>query len=211
MKILCHRGYWKTIPEKNTAVAFERSFSLGLGTETDIRDYQGKLVVSHDIADEKSISARMLFEIYNSSDNSLPLALNIKADGLQEKLKELLAEYRIENYFVFDMSIPDMIGYRRSQLTFFSRLSEYEPQAAFYDEAAGVWLDCFLGDWIEEKDIGPHLEIGKQVCLVSPDLHKRDHRPQWAKLSRMNLVSSDHLMLCTDYPEEARKFFHGQN
>ena len=39
MMILSHRGYWK---EKNLPIAFERSFSLGFGTETD---YKGELVI----------------------------------------------------------------------------------------------------------------------------------------------------------------------
>ncbi len=38
MIILSHRGYWKEVSEKNKPIAFERSFSLGLGTETYIRD-----------------------------------------------------------------------------------------------------------------------------------------------------------------------------
>ena len=98
MQILSHRGYWKSEKEKNTHGAFERSFSMGFGTETDIRDYKGELVISHDIADEKSVKLEDFFRIYNDFNKSLPLALNIKADGLQLKLKSLLVEYDIENY-----------------------------------------------------------------------------------------------------------------
>ena len=90
MIILSHRGYWKTAEEKNTLKAFERSFSMGFGTETDIRDYECELVISHDIADEKSIKLEDFFRIYDDFNKSLPLALNIKADGLQLKLKSLL-------------------------------------------------------------------------------------------------------------------------
>ena len=79
MIVLSHRGYWKEVSEKNLSIAFERSFSLGFGTETDIRDYKGELVISHDIADEKCISVKEMFEIYNKYDNTLPLALNIKS------------------------------------------------------------------------------------------------------------------------------------
>ncbi len=49
MIILSHRGYWKSEEERNQEVAFHRSFDLGYGTETDIRDIQGKLVISHDM------------------------------------------------------------------------------------------------------------------------------------------------------------------
>jgi len=41
MLVISHRGYWKELAEKNRPIAFERSFALGFGTETDIRDYKG--------------------------------------------------------------------------------------------------------------------------------------------------------------------------
>ena len=46
MIVLSHRGYWKTPAEKNTAAAFRRSFDLGFGTETDVRDRGGELVIA---------------------------------------------------------------------------------------------------------------------------------------------------------------------
>ena len=49
MRIISHRGYWNTPAEKNTIHAFQRSFALGFGTETDIRDLKGELVISHDM------------------------------------------------------------------------------------------------------------------------------------------------------------------
>ena len=128
-EILSHRGYWKKANEKNLPIAFEQSF----GTETDIRDYKGQLVISHDIADEKCISVKEMFNIYTKHDSTLPLALNIKADGLQIKLKELLQEYKIKNYFVFDMSVPDGLQYLRHNIKSFTR----ETIPSFYDEACG--------------------------------------------------------------------------
>ena len=70
MIILSHRGYWKDVNEKNQQVSFERSFSLGFGTETDIRDYKGELVISHDIADENCISV-IFIKVNNRSYNLL--------------------------------------------------------------------------------------------------------------------------------------------
>jgi glycerophosphoryl diester phosphodiesterase len=108
MKILSHRGYWKTVDEKNSMLAFERSFSLGFGTETDIRDYKGQLVISHDIPTDKQaiILLSDFFECYKSYNCDLPLALNIKSDGLQTLLMTLLSDYNIRFY------------YRKSYLTF---------------------------------------------------------------------------------------------
>jgi hypothetical protein len=208
MIILSHRGYWKEPAEKNLPISFGRSFSLGFGTETDIRDYKGELVISHDIADEKCITAKEMFEIYNKFDNTLPLALNIKADGLQAKLKELLKLFNITNYFVFDMSVPDGLGYLKQNIKAFTRESEYEKIPSFYDEACGVWLDEFQGHWITKDVVESHLRNNKQICIVSPDLHKREYKAEWEhyKLIKKEL-GINNLMLCTDYPEEAKEFF----
>ena len=46
MIILAHRNYWKQPIEKNKIISFERSFSLKFGVETDIRDYNGDLMIS---------------------------------------------------------------------------------------------------------------------------------------------------------------------
>lgn len=208
MIVLSHRGYWKETDEKNLPISFERSFSLGFGTETDIRDYKGKLVISHDIADEKCINVKDMFEIYNKYDNTLPLALNIKADGLQVKLKELLEEYKITNYFVFDMSVPDGLGYLKQNIKAFTRESEYEKTPSFYDEACGVWLDEFQGHWITKEVIEKHIKNNKQICIVSPDLHKREYKKEWQHYKDIEKeLSIDNLMICTDYPEEAKEFF----
>lgn len=208
MIVLSHRGYWKETHEKNLPISFERSFSLGFGTETDIRDYKGELVISHDIADDKSISVKEMFEIYNKYDNTLPLALNVKADGLQVKLKELLEEYKITNYFVFDMSVPDGLQYLKHNIKAFTRESEYEKFPSFYDEAYGIWLDEFQGHWITKEVIEKHIKNNKQICIVSPDLHKREYKKEWQHYKDIEKeLSIDNLMICTDYPEIAKEFF----
>lgn len=208
MIILSHRGYWKETTEKNHPVAFERSFSLGFGTETDIRDYKCELVISHDIADQECISVKEMFEIYNKYDNSLPLALNIKADGLQTKLKELLEDYKITNYFVFDMSVPDGLGYLKHNIKGFTRESEYERIPSFYNEAYGIWLDEFKGHWIDKEVIEKHISNNKQICIVSPDLHKREYKKEWQHYKEIEKeLGVNNMMICTDFPEIAKEFF----
>ncbi|WP_421856336.1 hypothetical protein [Marinomonas sp.] len=208
MIVLSHRGYWQNNTEKNNACAFLRSFSLGFGTETDIRDYKGELVVSHDIANEDCISVRDFFEIYNKFDNTLPLALNIKADGLQLKLKELIEQYNITNYFVFDMSVPDALQYLKIRVNSFTRESEYEKEPSFYSDACGVWLDEFDKHWINKNTIEKHIKNKKKICIVSPDLHKRKYKEEWLHYKNIEKeLCINNLMICTDHVEEAMEFF----
>jgi glycerophosphoryl diester phosphodiesterase len=207
--VLSHRGYWQDVKEKNTPKAFERSFSMGFGTETDIRDRNSQLVISHDMPDANSITAESFFEIYKNFQKDVPLALNIKADGLQEELRLLLTKYEIKNYFVFDMAVPDGIQYAKRKFRTFTRHSEYEPTPSYYDLAHGVWLDEFNGHWIRDEIIEQHLQQEKALCIVSPDLHKRDYQQEWQHYRDLETrIGKDKIMLCTDFPEQAQEYFN---
>jgi glycerophosphoryl diester phosphodiesterase len=208
MRILSHRGLWTRPEEKNTAVAFERSFAGGFGTETDLRDYCGRLVVSHDPADDRALGAEEFLRIYKQAAGSLPLALNIKADGLRGLLRPLLEQSQVSDYFCFDMSVPETVAYRREGLRFFTRESEFERSPALYESAAGVWLDQLTVNWITPGDIARHLDCGKQVALVSPELHSRPHLPFWQTLRDAGMGRAEGLLLCTDHPDSARQFFN---
>lgn len=211
MKILSHRGLWYKEEEKNQPVAFSRSFDKQFGTETDIRDLNGELVVSHDPPVSGVLSAEDFFGIYQKFNQKFTLALNIKSDGLQERLLELLKKYEIENYFVFDMSIPDSLGYLKNDINMYSRQSEYEPVPAFYEKVKGIWIDCFEGDWSDLDTIKEHLSNNKHICFVSPDLHKRDHQLFWNWIRGNQLDGNEKISLCTDFPELALEFFDGKN
>ena len=209
MQVLSHRGYWTSTEEKNTLVAFERSFTHGFGIETDVRDLNGQLVVSHDPPQAPVLLLAELLKLYGGCGNGLPLALNIKSDGLGGLLEEALVLYGVRNYFLFDMSVPDALQYLHRGMPVYTRQSEYEATPAYYEVATGVWVDCFASDWVSERTVEGHLYAGKQVCLVSPELHGRSHERFWAEVAGWRSASSRQLLLCTDHPKAAGEHFHG--
>jgi len=209
MNIISHRGYWKSIDEKNTREAFVRSFSMGFGTETDIRDLNGKLVVSHDVPSKEVMFFDDFCELYSLINPTLLIALNIKSDGLQELISEKLKQYQVKNYFLFDMSTPDLIQTRNKKLNFYTRQSELEVSPILYHEANGIWMDEFTIEWIKEEIIEEHINNGKKVCIVSSELHQRDYFSQWAICKKIDQrIKSDDLILCTDFPEKAKEFMN---
>lgn len=200
---------WDRDAGKNTLAAFERSFAAGFGVELDIRDYQGKLVVSHDVASDKAVDFVKFLKLY-SQFNNLPLAVNIKADGLRPLCAQLFRDYKVKNYFLFDMSAPECLGFLKSKMNVFTRQSEFEGNPCFYAQAKGVWMDEFTKHWITPAMVGRHLKNRKKVCLVSPELHHRAYQRVWQEYKRMiQRRDTDQLMLCTDHPLEARRFFYG--
>jgi len=208
MHFLAHRGFWKLKQEQNTKLSFAVAMESNFGIETDFRDYCGSLVVSHDLPTDKSFAAEDFFALHAKIYPKAVLALNIKADGLRQLLKPLLEKYSVTNYFCFDMSVPEMLVYRREGLRYFTRESEYESNSTLYQESAGVWMDMFHTDWINPVDIRRHLDAGKQVAIVSPELHRRPQEVFWQSLREAELFKNDALMLCTDYPDQARRFFY---
>lgn len=207
MKILAHRGYWNSNIKNNSYTALKNALESGFGFESDIRDYCGKLVISHNIADDKSIEAEKIFQELYEQEDKYCFAINIKADGLKDLLYDLLYKYKIKNYFTFDMSVPQMIEYKEKGIDFYTRQSEYEKELVLYDEAKGVWIDAFEDDsWITEELLNEHIKNGKKVCLVSPDLHKKSYINFWARLKNFN-IDFENVILCTDFPIEAKRFF----
>lgn len=203
-EIIAHRGWWKAENEKNTKTAFERAFDSGFGVETDLRDIKGEIVISHNMPRGNEMSFEDLLKLLDG--RALTLALNIKADGMADEIKRLLEKYNVSNYFTFDMSIPEMVYQHKTGLNVFTGLSDIVPLPVMYEQARGVWLDCFNSDWFGEVEIQNILNQDKKVCIVSPDLHKREYKSVWEKYKNVKGI-----MLCTDYPKEAEVYFNGKN
>ena len=211
MEIISHRGYWTDHSQKNTSSAMIKSYNLGLGVETDVRDYAGDLYISHD-------PINLVENLYTLSDffnkyieiinNKVPLALNIKADGISEKLNALIKSYSVKNYFVFDMSVPETLKYCKLGIPFYSRQSEYEPNPVFYSECEGVWLDAFEQIWYDESALNSHVNNGKKIAIVSQELHGREPYYHWDIIKGFSDAVKSHLILCTDYPVQALEYFN---
>ncbi len=205
MIILAHRGWWLRPEEKNSRAAIERAFEAGYGVETDIRDLDGEVVISHDPPRRGGLmTLQQLLVMFKAAGQPGLLALNVKADGLQRAVANALTTAGVERYFLFDMSVPDTLGYLRAGLTTFTRLSDHEPAPALLEQASGVWLDAFERDWFGASDVMPLVQRQKRVALVSPELHGRAHAPVWDRWRDEfppDLIAK--LLLCTDFPADA--------
>jgi hypothetical protein len=207
--ILAHRGSWNADVAKNSREALSRALLAGFGLETDIRDLDGALVISHDppTHSDDIIPFEWLLDFYVSNACTGVLALNIKADGLASKADEALRRAGVMRYFVFDMSIPDMLAYLRAGMPVYSRVSEFEPEPALKAESAGIWLDNFTGTFPQVETAARLAADGKPIAIVSPELHKRPHAAFWAALRDDAGPAMSSMLLCTDFPDEAALFF----
>lgn len=205
MQIIAHRGFWKTQEERNSRVALERAMECGYGFETDFRDYGGRVLISHNPPVGNELTADELFRMYAASGRKGTLALNIKADGLQDMMRELLEKYGIEDYFLFDMSVCDTIPYIERKMKIASRSSEFEPYLPFYKNSEVVWVDYFDGRTNIADELRKYIADGKMPCIVSPDLHGLPYEAMWQMLKDNGFTN---IMLCTDVPDKAEQYFN---
>lgn len=217
MIILAHRGLWFHPEERNTRAAFQLAFERGFGVELDVRDHDGELVISHDMPTGEQLTFRQVLEDYQATGLPAWIAINVKADGLAGAIERELGQVAgaAERSFVFDMAVPDMLGYLGRSMMVFTRHSDIEPYPPIEDRTDGTWMDCFGIPWADPIDVVTRLRAGRRVAIVSPELHKRDNYLQYWSLLRDAIKNADlscdvvktKLALCTDFGDAAASFF----
>lgn len=197
IRLLAHRGMWTSPEERNSRPALAASFTHGFGVETDIRDGAGTLIISHDPPAGGEPAATELAAW--AAGHGLPVAVNVKADGLSARVAALFAGTDVD-WFAFDMSVPETLRYAAERLPYLTRHSDVEPEPVLYEGAAGVWLDAFRSDWFGPAEVRRHLDAGKRVAVVSPELHGRPPERVWEWLAALEVAPDENLMICTDHP-----------
>ena len=157
MKILKHRV--------NSYEEIDNNF----GVEIDIRDYNGELVLSHDLPTNSSIR---LEDFLKKINNQQFIAINIKSVEIEKNLERIISNMNIKNYFTFDWPIPSLIKAQNNQIICAFRLSEYEKEV--FPNCSWVWIDAFKEIWYNQKELEDLKNRGFNIALVSPELHGRE-------------------------------------
>lgn len=204
-RIICHRGYWSpelgiTPLQKNSWGAFERAIDFGFGIETDLRDYAGSIVISHDVPTEQDSSSLIDFANFLELNFSGTLALNIKSDGLADLLTSFQQKLSSIDHFFFDSSIPELLQYQEYGFNTAVRLSEYESMDLL--KAPYVWIDSFgQGHWNRKNISQLLLSTSIQFAFVSPELHGFDPIDAWHEIGSL-FLENPNFLVCTDFPRE---------
>lgn len=207
-QILAHRGFWLSDNEKNTVHAFERAIQHGFGIETDLRDHNYSVVVSHDCAGDEALSLEQFLELFPDHYEGL-IGLNVKSDGISSLLKQSLVLKRLPNAFYFDMSIPETIRYLNAELPFAIRQSDFETvNEKLTANRRITWLDAFDSEWYLSADPQSIFKHANKVVLVSPELHGREVGKAW-DWAKSAIQNGRPLTLCTDFPLDLYSYLNG--
>lgn len=207
-QILAHRGFWLSDSEKNTVEAFERAIQHGFGIETDLRDHNNSVVVSHDCAGNEALSLEEFLELFPDNYEGL-MGLNVKADGISDLLKQSTVLTSLPNAFYFDMSIPETIRYMKAELPFAIRQSDFETVNEKLPSRQRItWLDAFESEWYLNADPQSIFAHANKVVLVSPELHGREVGKAW-DWAKSAIQDRRPLTLCTDFPLDLYNYLNG--
>ena len=175
MNLISHRR--NTITELQTT-------DIRYGVEVDIRSYGGDLVIHHD----PFVNATP-FECWLREYNHGTLILNVKEEGLEDKLLELMTEHNIDNFFFLDQSFPFLVktassGESRCAI----RVSEFESidtALTLSGKVDWVWIDCFSKFPLDNTQYSQLKDAGFKLCLVSPELQGRISQDEIVDMAKL--------------------------
>lgn len=154
------------------------------GVEVDIRSNSTDLIISHDPF-QSGIKLDSWLEGYEHGT----LILNVKEEGLEDKLLWTLSQFKIEKFFILDESFPYIIKWRRLGLSKFAvRVSDLEGTESarlLTERGLGVdwlWVDCFDQEASGLARLSELRATGYKICMVSPELHRIDDTESWNSL-----------------------------
>ena len=192
-QIFAHRGFWKEGGfSPNSRESLESAFEKGFAVETDVRDQQEEIVISHDPCGSSTYSS------FNQELLALGgIAINIKSDGLVPRFAELREHLQESQSFVFDCSFPQILQFRKASIPHALRISEYEKELPWNPNY--IWLDAFNDDWwVKDAKIRKLMDQTPTI-IVSPELHGREFLLVWEEFSKL-AQEVENISICTDFP-----------
>jgi hypothetical protein len=165
------------------------------GIEIDVRDYKKKIILSHD----PFRPGESFYEFLKKYDHKF-LILNVKSEGIESNILQILKKFKIKNYFFLDCSFPALVNLvKKGNKNVAIRVSDYESFKTLTKIkylAKWVWVDCFKNIPLNEKKYKLLKKYKYKICLVSPELHGRNiGNKNFFKLVKDKKIKID--MLCT--------------
>jgi len=176
------------------------STPVNYGVEIDLRTSGSNLIINHDPFKE-GVKFSDWLEYYNHEQ----LIINVKEDGLESFIFDLIKEFKIEKFFFLDQSFPSLYKFNEAFPQFCSvRVSDFESvENAITLKAGWAWLDSHTGNWSYLLNAAEQLaSINIKTCLVSPELQRINYEEEFLELK--NLISTFSIKfeaVCTKFPD----------
>lgn len=175
------------------------SVSSKHGVEIDLRVSEGKIILAHD-----PFASGESFEFWLEKFCHGTLILNVKEDGLENCITEILQSKGIEDYFFLDQPFPTLRKSSLENRPVALRLSEHENPIEIGDlQIKWIWLDSFSGNWSYLEKHADWLRSREfKLCVVSPELQGRSPGSESSVIAEAFQKSNLKIdAVCTKTPE----------
>lgn len=148
------------------------------GIEFDIRTFNDSMVLNHEPMQNGESVADLLSR---SGTLNAPLIFNVKEDGLEEMLLELIQANEVREYFFLDSQVPTIMRLHeeRNMRSFAARYSHVENLDYVFNMkpyCEWVWVDCFPGFFPKIDELREMQSAGFRLCVASPELQPKNTR-----------------------------------
>jgi hypothetical protein len=191
----------RIIAHRRNTVAELAATPAEYGIEVDIRSFGERLIIHHDPFREGED-----FETWMKSFRHGTLILNVKEEGLEARLIEIMRQRSVDDFFFLDQSFPFLVKWARNgERRCAVRVSEFESvdtALTLAGKVDWVWVDCFTRFPLTTESAQRLQQAGFKLCLVSPELQGRPAEteiPQLrAQLASLRITAE---AVCTKRPD----------
>ncbi|MBN9225392.1 MAG: hypothetical protein ABS63_01835 [Microbacterium sp. SCN 70-27] len=147
------------------------------GVEIDLRSWGDRLILEHD-----AFLGGPDFEDWLDAYRHAFIVVNIKEEGLEERITAALDVRGITRWAFLDESFPFLVKtLRRGDTRTMVRISEYESvetALALAPRPDWIWVDSFTGEWPRPEALRRLADVGFAFMIVSPELQQRSPEPE---------------------------------
>lgn len=153
----------------NNSNALKR-LSGDYGVEIDLRSNNKTIYLHHDPYNKGE-----LFSKWIKSFNHKLLVLNVKEEGLENKILKILKRNKINNFFFHDQTFSTVLK-NMNKTNVSIRFSEYEglkKMNKLFNKIKWLWVDNFTEISLKKTFYNFLKKKKVKICVVSPELVKR--------------------------------------
>jgi hypothetical protein len=169
------------------------------GVEIDVRNMGRKLILNHE-----PYETGESFEEFCKNFRHAFIIINIKTEGIEEAICEVIEKYGIKDYFWLDLTFPSIVKMvERGEKNIAVRFSEYEPVKsclALAGMVKWVWVDTFTKLPLDKAIYKKLKDAGFKICLVCPERWGRpEDIPRYIEYLSKNRIVIDAVMTSAKY------------
>ena len=175
------------------------------GIEIDLRSNNKTIYLNHDPYKKGEIFSKWI-KYYNHK----LLVLNVKEEGLENKIMHVLKKNKIKNFFFHDQTFSTILK-TMNKTNVSVRFSEYEglkKMSILFDKIKWLWIDNFTEISLDKKLYNFIKKKKVKICIVSPELVKKKRTKEINKIIKKLKKNNFKIdAVCTKEPKIWLKYY----